>query len=543
MLRLGTDTTELVGLLPAEVTARIAWREPGSTRGPKDAITRLPSDAVVSDDRFVCDGVELLGRIDQTNAARLRVPTERWLSEWVAEAAARMVEEPSPTIGLIAVELWAAAESRVSSDLQASLLGQAFAAASLAVETLEAMAAGQVDAIGSGAIVWIETGLAAACRFSFVTGADEYAKRLRSAGVPLLRRSGAADGVLDEGLLHSRSTATAALHSIARMLSDGRLLQVAGKRIASRLQALGSMLAWIDASETSFEVPADRQTNPESVIAHRAALLIGSRRSAAVLTSWGDDTPEFCLSLAGNPVLIDWTVAIEIDGQPAVAEGDWRLECEFSDADADYVELARTLRVDPSAEATQSRHIMLAKDDRLLYLADSVRRCDGRAVAMRQNLEVADGRHVQPDPRDRFAWIGSVGVSKTTARLYPLAVKADRLTPSASQFECVPDGSIVSVSTAGRSAVCSPVVIDYGRKRRFQAPVWNPLTVAEYGRRCPTERAAAFRLRCGDGQWMFYHSLVLPVAPRTVLGVHTHFESIFARFVDGKAEPLVNVEA
>ena len=50
-------------------------------------------------------------------------------------------------------------------------------------------------------------------------------------------------------------------------------------------------------------------------------------------------------------------------------------------------------------------------------------------------------------------------------------------------------------------------------------------------------------MRSGGEQWAIYQSLTPPTAPRTMLGMHTHYEAVIGRVTAGGIEPLVNVES
>lgn len=255
-----------------------------------------------------------------------------------------------------------------------------------------------------------------------------------------------------------------------------------------------------------------------------------------------------------SPLLTDWEVDVRIDGTLVPPAG-WRSVCWFSDDEADYLELQSDVATD-AGSVRLTRQIMLAKADQWLYLAASaVTPGEGR-VAIEHRFVAASGTEWEPDPRDRLLWFRDPKRSEVLGRLVPLGVEADRFRSAdgvcrwqpagershRSQPEETSPGTVV-VASESTTAACVPVAIELSPRRRVRPLDWSPLTVAEFGRPCPSSRAGGWRMRSGDNQWLIYQSLTPPTAPRTVLGLHTNQEAVFARFDDGNVDPIVAVES
>jgi hypothetical protein len=97
---------------------------------------------------------------------------------------------------------------------------------------------------------------------------------------------------------------------------------------------------------------------------------------------------------------------------------------------------------------------------------------------------------------------------------------------------------------ANGNGLSYPLLLDWSPVRRDEPVQWRPLTVAENGRALPAWQAAAYRLRVGDHQWVYYHSLRPGETARTVLGLHTFHETVIGEFTStGEIEPIVLVES
>ncbi len=94
-----------------------------------------------------------------------------------------------------------------------------------------------------------------------------------------------------------------------------------------------------------------------------------SSDSEMLAVQYGGDTLTFELS-AGRDVVCSgiWSIELEADGKPLTQRSNWDHVCWVSDKDVDYLELeARFV-----GGVRVQRQMLLARQDRLLYLADVV---------------------------------------------------------------------------------------------------------------------------------------------------------------------------
>lgn len=229
-----------------------------------------------------------------------------------------------------------------------------------------------------------------------------------------------------------------------------------------------------------------------------------------------------------------WALDVNIDGVPATPTSEWTELCWISDDDVDYLEL----EIDLGNDVRVQRHMLLARQDRFLLLADSLLasrrakieycgtlpRCPG--VAFQEACETREGILVGRKPR---------------AKILPLALP-----------EWVSDqrnGSLSSTSAgielrqqAEGQALFAPLFLDLDRHRLNKPLTWRQLTVAESWAVCPADVAVGYRVAIGKRQWLFYRSLNR-ARNRTLLGHNLSSEMLAARFLpDGEVESLIEIE-
>ena len=83
---------------------------------------------------------------------------------------------------------------------------------------------------------------------------------------------------------------------------------------------------------------------------------------------------------------------IEIDSATALPEGDWDVSCWMSDDDVDYLELSLML----SCGAQLDRQIVLAREEEILYLCDSLLTEGPARLRHRLRLPLAGGVKAEP---------------------------------------------------------------------------------------------------------------------------------------------------
>ena len=284
-----------------------------------------------------------------------------------------------------------------------------------------------------------------------------------------------------------------------------------------------------------------------------------------------------------------WGYELRVDGTPASPVAEWSDNCWVSDEDVDYLELEIEL-----VEGFRiQRHILMARKDRFLLLADAV--LGPRRAALDYRTTLPLDRQIAFRPANETSEASLVG-RKARAVVIPLALSEWRDTlPSPfvrgtvdslpSPFgggtgDSLPspfgrgaggegleemrnhtnsgsDGKALTLalsqgergqcllqlrqSAFGRS-LFAPLFFDLDR-RRFDKPLtWRRLTVAESLTVQPPDAAVGYRVSRGGKHWLIYRSLT-PSRSRTLLGHNLSSETLVARFTrKGEVRPLIEVE-
>jgi hypothetical protein len=229
-----------------------------------------------------------------------------------------------------------------------------------------------------------------------------------------------------------------------------------------------------------------------------------------------------------------WALDVHVDGKPAVPTSSWTNLCWVSDDDVDYLELELEL----SEGLRVQRHILMARHDRFLLLADAVLGERPATIQYRGALPL----------RREVTWCeacetreGTVTGHKPRAMILPLALPewlADRR-----------NGELVSTSaglelrqTAAARSLLAPLFFDLDRGRMSKPLTWRQLAVAESHQVQPAEAAIGYRVAIGKAQWLIYRSLT-PPRSRSLLGYNVRSETLVARFDhQGEVDPLIEIE-
>jgi hypothetical protein len=226
--------------------------------------------------------------------------------------------------------------------------------------------------------------------------------------------------------------------------------------------------------------------------------------------------------------------SVSLDGQPSPLESDWEQICWESDGDMDYLEL----EVDLSARWRVQRHLLLARADRILFLADAVLGERRAAIDYRLRLPLTGeaGFAAAKDTHE-----GALVCRKRRFSVLPLALPEWRAAPSAGRLTRVAEGLEFSLSAQG-SALFAPLLVDLDSTRGRRPLTWRRLTVAESRQIQPPDVAVGYRAQLGRQQWLVYRSLAAR-GNRTLLGHNTAYEFVLARFLrTGRVEPLLQIE-
>ena len=247
---------------------------------------------------------------------------------------------------------------------------------------------------------------------------------------------------------------------------------------------------------------------------------------------------------AGGRVLWSgpWQWEVRCDGVLAADRSPWEVVCRASDADVDYlefrIELAGGLRIE--------RHLMLARRDRFLLLADAVLgdRTGGTAILRRLPLDggisfrESEGDH-RGSPVPRKPTCGD-GVAAGAARVWQRRAIGRVVGGTPIRGETV---YTAPVATGGPcpADVRSAVVRSRSKPDNAAADVaaaqHRPGDATPAGRR---GRRLSHRRR--GQQWLVYRSLGGP-GNRTLLGHNLTSETLVARFHrNGRVQPIIEVE-
>jgi len=270
---------------------------------------------------------------------------------------------------------------------------------------------------------------------------------------------------------------------------------------------------------------------------------------AVLAMDWSRSAVQLALSYADDPLVVDlavgreqflngrWTSRTTCDGEPVGVDGEWEEYCWQSDSTCDYLELG----VDLTHGLRLERQLLLAREDRVLYLADVVLSTHDRPRQIAHTLELPLAQQVawQPAAETRD---GMLVAAKHRAAVLPLALTEWRCDPRGGRLE-ENDGKLaLTQQTTGRALYC-PLLFDLNRRRTKHERTWRQLTVAEALEVVPRDVAVGFRAQAGRDQWLFYRSLA-PAGNRTLLGQNIAGEFCAGRFrSSSKLDEWIEIEA
>ncbi|MFO0900678.1 MAG: hypothetical protein U0836_24885 [Pirellulales bacterium] len=224
---------------------------------------------------------------------------------------------------------------------------------------------------------------------------------------------------------------------------------------------------------------------------------------------------------------------LTIDGRPLALESDWEQICWQSDADVDYLEL----EVDLSAGWRVQRHLLLARRDRFLLLADAV--LGERPAGIEYELALPLGEsQFQSSSETTEGWILS---KRRQFSVLPLALPEWQSAARGAGLSAVAESLVYRASARGQ-AMFAPLLFDLDSTRSRQPLTWRQLTVAASRVIQKGDVAVGYRAQLGRQQWMVYRSLG-ERANRTLLGHNTAYEFVVGRFLrTGHVDTLLQIE-
>ena len=274
----------------------------------------------------------------------------------------------------------------------------------------------------------------------------------------------------------------------------------------------------------------------------------GEWAGIAVLRSdWSRSTPQLTVAYAQRRMEMElnlgrnclwsgvWEPEVRFNNQLLETRGNWEQLCWLSDDDVDYLELEMQL----SQEVTVQRHVLLAREDRFLFMADAVLGIQEGHIEYRGILPIQgfSSFACEADTREGGLVVGG----KTRARVLPLGLPEWRASPAPGSVKAVERGLELTQAADGQ-CLFAPLFVDLDRRRLGKELTWRQLTVAQTRQIVPQEMAVGYRAQVGKSQWLAYRSLA-PTDVRTVLGKNLATEFLVGSLnADGKVKTIVEIE-
>jgi hypothetical protein len=235
----------------------------------------------------------------------------------------------------------------------------------------------------------------------------------------------------------------------------------------------------------------------------------------------------------------NWQPEVRLDGELLEATSSWKNVCWVSDDDADYLELEQKL----TGATRLQRHVLLARHDRFLFVADAVICKRTRAISYRGPTPLTANVHYTAAREANEGFLTSPAGHRRHALVLPLAMPEWRGIGTRGDGLALDGGRLeLRQSAIASRALFAPLFIDLAPRRIARPATWRRLTVAEDRRIVPAELAVGYRVQVGTQQWLFYRSLG-PQSSRTLLGHHLVTEFLSARFNrSGQVEPIMEIE-
>jgi len=235
----------------------------------------------------------------------------------------------------------------------------------------------------------------------------------------------------------------------------------------------------------------------------------------------------------------NWQPEVRLNGEVLQAASSWKNVCWVSDDDADYLELEQKL----TGAARLQRHVLLARHDRFLFVADAVICKRPKAIAYRGPTPLAANVRFTAASETNEGFLASPAGHRRHALVLPLALPEWRSAGTRGDGLALDCGRLeLRQSAIEARALFAPLFIDLAPRRIARPATWRRLTVAQDRRIVHAEVAVGYRAQVGAQQWLFYRSLG-PMGSRTLLGHHLVTEFLAARFSRaGQVEPIMEIE-
>ena len=229
-----------------------------------------------------------------------------------------------------------------------------------------------------------------------------------------------------------------------------------------------------------------------------------------------------------------WKHQLTLNGDPVSHEKSWSCSCWFCDEEVNFIELIQEV----SSTIKIIRQVILLREEHQLILNHAVHTQAVDDINYQISLPLAGAWNWEEDTATREAAFQSFD---QRVRVIPISSPQSRIAKSTGRVSA--NDSTFTVEQSGTGRLFVSTVFDWSPKRTERPADWSPLTVAQNGNIETPDQAMGLRYRIGRDQWLLYHSLTVADVPRTVLGMHTAYETVLARFTSkGEIEPVVEVE-
>lgn len=233
----------------------------------------------------------------------------------------------------------------------------------------------------------------------------------------------------------------------------------------------------------------------------------------------------------------DCELFVALDGRELTPRSPWEENCWITDDDVDYLELRLSLAEGVRVE----RHILFARRDEFVFVADSVLGEKPAEIEYRASLPLAAGMSVDAAAETRE--LSLVKGGRRRAVVLPLALGEWRTDRTRGEIAARSDGLCLAQAASRAACLFAPWFIDLSPRRLRRQVTWRRLTVAEDRLAQPDDVAVGYRVQIGQEQWLFYRSLAA-CGNRTLLGHNLVSEFLAARFSrKGVSETLIEIEA
>jgi hypothetical protein len=191
------------------------------------------------------------------------------------------------------------------------------------------------------------------------------------------------------------------------------------------------------------------------------------------------------------------------------------------------------------------RHLVLARKDGFLLLADAVLGTRPGGLAYRGSLPLGPGIALGGAGLTRERFLVAASASRPHGRrlatVLPLALPEWRRDHRVGELSSGPEGMELRQAIEGRR-LFAPLWLDLDPGRVRRRRTWRQLTVAESLGARAADVAVGYRVAVGSSQWLVYRSLARK-RNRSVLGHNLATETLVARFRrDGEVQSIIEIE-